>query len=351
MTSDGGQSRQGQMRDLLDRAGLGAVVLGQFPNFAWYTGGADNRVDHSAPFGVAQLVITPDRAYVLTNSIEAERMRVEQTPTLEVVSYPWYEDPASTPRELGAGQPIGSDGALPDSTDVSAQVALYRRVLDADAIAQYRDVGRLTVAAMDETAAALAPGMSEFEAAAALEAACRRRGLHSPVVMAAGDDRITQYRHPVLHDDVFHRRVMLVVCGECHGLYADLTRFVEFEQPDAELQARFTACDTILRRMREEGTQPGTTLADAFNACRRFYAEAGFPDEWKLHHQGGMTGYATREAVATPYTQDPIEPGQAFAWNPSITGAKAEETFVLTASGPEIITRRASEAVQGEPSR
>jgi hypothetical protein len=51
---------------------------------------------------------------------------------------------------------------------------------------------------------------------------------------------------------------------------------------------RFAACATILERMREEGTQPGTTLADAFNACMRFYAEAGYPDEWKLHHQGGM---------------------------------------------------------------
>jgi Xaa-Pro aminopeptidase len=134
---------------------------------------------------------------------------------------------------------------------------------------------------------------------------------------------------------------MLVVCGERHGLYACLTRFVHFEQADAELQRRFAACDTILHRMREEATRPGTTLADAFQACRRFYSEAGYPNEWKLHHQGGMTGYATREVVATPLTQDQIEVGQAFAWNPSITGAKAEETFVLTDAGPEIMTKQA----------
>jgi len=94
--------------------------------------------------------------------------------------------------------------------------------------------------------------------------------------------------------------------------------------------------------MRQEATRPGRTLADAFDDCRRFYAEAGFPDEWRLHHQGGITGYASREVIATPHTEVPIEAGQAFAWNPSITGAKAEETFVLAEDGAELIAGAAS---------
>ena len=83
----------------------------------------------------------------------------------------------------------------------------------------------------------------------------------------------------------------------------------------------------------------GRTLAQAFEDCRRFYAEAGFPEGWRDHHQGGMAGYASREVIATPGTQQEIREGQAFAWNPSLVGAKAEETFVLGRDGPEILTR------------
>ena len=96
-------------------------------------------------------------------------------------------------------------------------------------------------------------------------------------------------------------------------------------------------CEEILRRMREEAIRPGKTLADALDDCRRFYDEAGFPEEWQLYHQGGTTGYASREIIATPQTRQEIKIGQAFAWNPSIIGAKAEETFILTEIASEVI--------------
>ena len=112
---------------------------------------------------------------------------------------------------------------------------------------------------------------------------------------------------------------------------------VEFEEPEPEIRRHQAASDEILARMRDEATKPSRSLADAFADCRRFYDEAGFPDEWRLHHQGGMTGYASREVMATPYTDVPIENGQAFSWNPSVTGAKAEETFVLTEDGAEVV--------------
>jgi antitoxin VapB len=334
----GRTAREQRVRDLMERLGLGALLLRRSANFAWYTGGADNRVDHASPFGVADVLLVRDAEYVFTNNIEAPRMREEQTPDLEVVEHPWHGDEATAIREAVGDATLGTDFPLEGAMDVSGEVAPLRYVLDPDALQRYRRVGADAASAVAEAAGSLEPGMGEHEAAANLAAACRRRELFSPVLLAAADGRIASHRHPIPDGERIERRAMLVVSAERGGLYANVTRIVDFGVPDAEVRQRQGACETILGRMREEATRPGRTLAEAFADCRRFYAEEGFPDEWRLHHQGGMTGYASREIIATPQTRQEMQVGQAFAWNPSITGAKAEETFVLIEAGPVVLT-------------
>ncbi|MDQ3841805.1 MAG: M24 family metallopeptidase [Actinomycetota bacterium] len=331
--------RREKLLELMDRLGLGAVLLRRPANFAWYTGGSDNRVDHSDPLGVATVLVTPGTEYVVADNIEAPRMREEETPSLEVVEHPWHEEAAPLYRELSDGAPLAADFPLQGARDVLEEITPLRYVLDEEAVELYKRAGVETSAAMEQAAATLSAGMTEDEAAANLTSACRRRGLKTPVVLVAADERIASYRHPIPHGTPIRSRAMLVVCAEKDGLYVSLTSIVHLvEEPDEDFERRQVACEEILHRMREEATRTGHSLADAFEYCKRFYAEAGFPDEWQLHHQGGMAGYAAREVIATPETRQAIEVGQAFAWNPSITGAKAEETFVLTEDGPEVIS-------------
>jgi antitoxin VapB len=69
------------------------------------------------------------------------------------------------------------------------------------------------------------------------------------------------------------------------------------------------------------------------------YGAEGFAEEWRLHHQGGLTGYGGREVFATRGEGHRLEPGQALAWNPSITRVKSEDTVVVGEQGvPEILT-------------
>jgi hypothetical protein len=85
-------------------------------------------------------------------------------------------------------------------------------------------------------------------------------------------------------------------------------------------------------------TKPGVTGAALYEVAARAYVEEGFPREEQLHHQGGAIGYRTREWVAHPYNTEQVHPRQAFAWNPSITGTKVEETCIAFDDCCEVIT-------------
>ena len=85
-------------------------------------------------------------------------------------------------------------------------------------------------------------------------------------------------------------------------------------------------------------TRPGTSIDYIFRKGMEAYARAGFPDEWKLHHQGGPTGYAGRDYRAKPGVKDIVHLNQAFAWNPSITGTKSEDTVIALEDRTEILS-------------
>ena len=56
-------------------------------------------------------------------------------------------------------------------------------------------------------------------------------------------------------------------------------------------------------------------------------------------HQGGPCGYQGRDYLGSPTAPGVVLENQPFAWNPSITGTKSEDTILATVAGPEIITR------------
>jgi hypothetical protein len=68
-----------------------------------------------------------------------------------------------------------------------------------------------------------------------------------------------------------------------------------------------------------------------YNALATAYEQRGYPHAIQEHHQGGTAGYGAREIVATPETSDRLTANMILAWNPSIPGAKIEDTFVLNA--------------------
>lgn len=323
------ERRLGVLHELIEDQGAGGALLALRHNFAWTTVGGLNHVATNSEQGAASLLITPREAVVLAPVNEAARIADEEVGglSIEVVSLPWHETGATE-----------KEARRRTSGDVLDDAALEEELRTARSALSMIDHDRLAViadhvhAAVDATTASVQASVSEQEVAGRLVARLGSAGIRAPVLLAAADDRIVRYRHPLSTARAVRARLMLVVVAERWGLHVALTRFVELEPPEPGVVERFAALRTVQQAM-TDATRAGRTLGDVIASAQRAYAEVGFPDEWRLHHQGGVIGYRPRERVATLDDPTPIREGMAFAWNPSLAGVKLEETVRLEADG------------------
>ncbi|MBW8742413.1 MAG: M24 family metallopeptidase, partial [Acidobacteria bacterium] len=283
---------------VLDAERLDSLVLRRPGNVAWYSGGGRTHIVATPDVGVADVVVRRDGVEVVTAVNEAPRLEVEELSGLDASFrvLPWDAD---------------REPALPSGPEVGALTATCLR---------------------------LTPETSEFEAAALMSSELHARGADAIVLLVAGASRLPQHRHPLPTDAQLGRLTMLVACARRGGLIANLTRFVSFGPLRSEEQDAFDRLlhvDTAFNN----ATVPGRTVGDVFAAGIAGYAANGFgADEWRLHHQGGPTGYEGRDYVANAESAARVEPAQAFAWNPSVPSLKSEDTVVAGTAAPEILT-------------
>jgi Xaa-Pro aminopeptidase len=336
-----------RVKTFLSDQGLDGAVLGRGDNFAWLGCGADNLVDTTAETGVASLVVLDDGVTLLTNNIEAGRLQAEELHGLGIRRadvYPWHEPHERTNalKKLAARARLAADDGTPGLTPLPAGFCRLRFSLTEAEVDRYRALGADCRDAIESAARAVERGMTEADAAAGLAAECRRRGVLPGVVLVAADERLTSWRHPVPKATPVERCALLVLCGRRQGLVAAVSRLVHFGQFGEDLIRRHMAACTVDARM-IWATTPGARAADVLRLGRQTYSEFNFPDEWRLHHQGGAIGYRSREYIATPDCAEVVQPNQAFAWNPSIRGTKSEDTILATAGGPELLTEPAED--------
>jgi Xaa-Pro aminopeptidase len=325
-----------QLRDCLEQAGAGAIRLRGTDWFAWVTAGGSNAVLLAADTGVAEVLVTPMEACVLTDEIEAARLRDEEVPpgfTYHIA--PWAELDLREHYVLAAadGRAVLSDRPQGDEQPLPASLRLRRLVLDAPEQERYRALGLAAAQAMTGVMRQVRPDWTEWQLAGAGAQALLQRGIQPALVLAAGERRLPLFRHATPTSEPLGARAMLVFCARRHGLYANLTRLVAFGQAPAEQRELMTVEATGLAAVK-----PGNSLSAVYHALAQAYRHAGHDGEIDAHHQGGITGYQAREIVATPSTATALETGMAFAFNPSFAGLKIEDTFLLGQNGLENLT-------------
>src|SRR4028118_1649065 len=324
------------IRQALTETGATGVRLRGTDWFAWATAGASNTVLLTAEAGVAEVLVTVRDAWVLTDEIEAQRLQDEElSADFKLHVNPWADAAAreSFVRDVtNEGKVLSDRPILHVEKRLPASLQQHKRVMMSSELERYREVGRKASEAMTEVLSKAQPTWTEYQLAGAGAEALWARGLHPALTLVAGERRLPLYRHATATAEEIGRQAMLVFCARGWGLYANLTRFVSFDflgENHSELHRQ-------VREIEAAGLnscRPGVSLNAVYDTLKAAYEEEGYPQAIRQHHQGGTTGYLAREVVANPGTSDMLAENMAVAWNPSLSGAKIEDTFVIHSDG------------------
>jgi Xaa-Pro aminopeptidase len=333
------RAKLARVRRYLGQAGLDAVLLSRRGNFAWLTAGGDNHVVSAAADGPAHLLVTRDTAQVISTSIEMPRLVAEEIDDLDLepVTVPWHENGPQAVAAAVSGMRVAADTAVLAGPLLGLEFARVRFALLPSETERYRRLGRTVAGTLEAVVRNVDPGDTEWEISGRLAAALAALGVTPVVVLVAADDRIARYRHPIPTPVRVARRAMVALVAEAGGLHVALSRLVHHGSLPRELARRHAAVvavDGVLAGV----SRPGARAGDALRAAIDAYREQGFEGEWQWHHQGGPTGYAPRDYLATPGTDEVLVSHQAVAWNPSIAGTKSEDTLLVEPEGPVYVT-------------
>ncbi|TVQ24462.1 MAG: M24 family metallopeptidase [Spirochaetaceae bacterium] len=342
-----------RLREFMKREGLAACILRRTASLAWITAGARTYVNTANGEGPVTAVITADRQVILTSEIEAPRLRDEEglaSTGWEIIADAWY-GPAQNPLDLLRDPGFDTDASSDNRTgcdtpvpipagsivDIAGPLARLRSQLLPVEQRRAEVLGADCAAAMQDACDAVEPGQSEYEIAALLWKHTQRRGIQAIVNLVAFDGRIHRYRHPLPTSAVLHRHAMLVLCGRRDGMITSMTRILHFGPLPEEIRRRQNAAAAVDAAM-INASRPGTTTGEILNRAIAAYTTAGFPEAWREHHQGGITGYEPREFLALPGGEDRLASGMLCAWNPSLPGAKSEDTVLVGEDRPQVLT-------------
>jgi Xaa-Pro aminopeptidase len=323
-----------KLRRIISAKNADGAILNSQNHFSWLSGGR-GFIGLASTAACASLVVTTDKVYLVSENIEARRLFKEQLaedPRIEVLEYPWY----SPDTRQGLLNDIPGLKTVLSEKDIDGELFEARTILSAEDMAEYEDVCAVAAREVEEVCRTLRMGMTEYELAGELS---RRFWTHNlePITLLIGfDERAQQFRHPVPVGAVLKNYALIAVCVRRCGLVASLTRLVSLSRDETMMERQRAAAyvDAVLC----SHTAAGVDLAAVFDKGLEAYAVQGWEGEWKHHHQGGLTGYNAREMKAWPGLHHIIHLGEAYAWNPSVQGAKSENTIVALEKGYKNLT-------------
>ena len=337
-----------RLQKMLADHGFGGVLLNSQHNFAWLTGGKSNAINTSAENGACFLLVRGDgKSFVLANNIEMPRVVNEEISVemFEPIEFAWQQEKAAGDFVTGKaqsllenGENLASDLSLnKEIPAIENLIAACRYQLTNAEIERYRKLGTEAGTAIGSAIKTVSAGETEIEIARKTRNELAKFNINSVVTLVGADERSERFRHPIPTENVWKKILLIAVCAKREGLIVNLSRLVCLGAIPSEMKRKTEAAAFVFAKL-WSATKAGKSGAELYQTAADAYAEKGFSDEVNRHHQGGATGYKTRDWVIHPASNERVRQNQAFAWNPSITGTKVEETALIIDDKAEIIT-------------
>ncbi|WP_088225931.1 M24 family metallopeptidase [Desulfosporosinus sp. FKB] len=329
------QEKVNQIRTLITQEGYDGLLVSSQVNLSWLTGGR-YFVNSASVDGLAQLWIGRETVELIVNNIEVQRLWEEEGAAEicdKTIIFPWHDDKqkADGLAERFKGLKTAEEG------DLASPLSKLRQTLTEAEQERYAALGQMAAETVESVAREFNPGETELEVAGRMAKACFERGMEPIVCLVGADERVLSRRHPLPTFKPVNKYGLLVLGARRWGLVASVSRGVYFGAIPSELSQKQKAVNRVIAAYWAK-SQPGISLGEAFRAGQEEYANSGYPEEWKCHHQGGLAGYQSREIKALPDSKEQIVVGQALAWNPTIQGAKAEDTILVRSEGLRNLT-------------
>lgn len=327
----------------LAATGYDAVWFARPNAFAWLAGGS-NVVDREEAVGVAAAGYVPDASDGLATFRavapvgEAARIAEEELPdAFELETVPWHTPLGEAVAERSPDA-AAADFDAPRVDEIDS--GPLRQPLSEDDVERYRQLGEETAAAVERVCRELSPEDTEHEVASALRITLSSGDIEAPVVRVAGSERAGSYRAPPAGGAELGDYAVVSVTSARGGLHASLSRTVSFDPPES-LRERYHAAARVevsaLAATREAATTDGDA-GEVFETIQEAYAGVDHPDGWEAGEQGGAAGFARREWLAAPDATQPVTAPMGYAWNPTIGGARSEDTYLVEPDGFECLT-------------
>ena len=328
------RSKVQDLRDIINSKKTEGLKIDSQKNFSYLTGG-NGYIGFASTASCATIIVTLKKLYLVANNIESQRLYEEQldkNKDVVIMEYPWYEE--SKKQELISQ--IVEEKKLLDEAEVADEISSLRTKLSDHNKEELRILCKESAIIVENICKDLNADITENELAGEISKRLWEANIEPITILIGFDERAEKYRHPVFVGNKLKNYALVAICTRRNGLICSLTRNVLLTSDDKmiEKHEKCAYVDAVFT----SNIVAGEKLSDVFLKGVSAYEEVGYEGEYKHHHQGGLTGFMAREIKANVDTHHLIRVGEAYAFNPSIQGAKTEDTVLLTDNELEVLT-------------